>query len=148
MPRSSTLCPYVHTTLLFQGGDGRLVSSGDGQMLLGPSSPRILRGYYAPKSNLMNSAQVILQRSPLNTQPTFTRAVALAVERAIILPVVERSVTIAVISTQELVAKDLATESNEEKMRKAGHLTAPKLAGSSALVTCKELVNFSGRIHL
>ncbi|KAJ3762971.1 Not1-domain-containing protein [Lentinula raphanica] len=107
------------------GGDGGLVGPGDGQMLL-----------------------VILQRSPLNTQPTFTRAVALAVERAIILPVVERSVTIAGISTRELVAKDFATESNEEKMRKAGHLMARKLAGSLALVTCKEPLKSNLAAHI
>jgi CCR4-NOT transcription complex subunit 1 len=47
-------------------------------------------------------------------------------------------VTIAGISTRELVAKDFATEANEEKLRKAGHLMAQKLAGSLALVTCKE----------
>ena len=54
------------------------------------------------------------------------------------MPVVERSVTIAGISTRELVAKDFVTESNEDKLRKAGHLMAQKLAGSLALVTCKE----------
>ena len=52
--------------------------------------------------------------------------------------VVERSVTIAGISTRELVAKDFAMEPNEEKLRKAGHLMAQKLAGSLALVTCKD----------
>ena len=51
---------------------------------------------------------------------------------------VERSVTIAGISTRELVAKDFVTEPNEDKLRKAGHLMAQKLAGSLALVTCKE----------
>jgi len=47
-------------------------------------------------------------------------------------------VTIAGISTRELVAKDFATEPSEDKLRKAGHLMAQKLAGSLALVTCKE----------
>ncbi|EEB91500.1 hypothetical protein MPER_10130, partial [Moniliophthora perniciosa FA553] len=58
--------------------------------------------------------------------------------RDIISPVVERSAIIAGISTKELVAKDFATEANDEKMRKAGHAMAQKLAGSLALVTCKE----------
>ena len=49
---------------------------------------------------------------------------------------VERSVTIARISTRELVAKDFAMELNEEKVRRAGHLMAQTLAGSLALVTC------------
>lgn len=61
----------------------------------------------------------------------------------------ERSVTIAGISTRELVAKDYAAETNEEKMRKAGHLMAQKLAGSLALVTCKEPLkaNLGGHIR-
>lgn len=44
--------------------------------------------------------------------------------------------TIAGISTRERVAEDFATEAHEEKLRKAGHLMAQKLAGSLALVTC------------
>jgi CCR4-NOT transcription complex subunit 1 len=66
----------------------------------------------------------------------------------IILPVVERSVTIAGISTRELVAKDFATEANEEKLRKAGHLMAQKLAGSLALVTCKEPLKSNLATHM
>lgn len=66
----------------------------------------------------------------------------------IILPVVERSVTIAGISTRELVTKDFATEPNEEKMRKAGHLMAQKLAGSLALVTCKEPLKLNMANHV
>ena len=66
----------------------------------------------------------------------------------IILPVVERSVTIAGISTRELVAKDFATEANEEKLRQAGHLMAQKLAGSLALVTCKEPLKSNLATHL
>jgi CCR4-NOT transcription complex subunit 1 len=66
----------------------------------------------------------------------------------IILPVVERSVTIAGISTRELVAKDFATEPHEEKLRRAGHLMAQKLAGSLALVTCKEPLKSNLATHL
>lgn len=51
---------------------------------------------------------------------------------------VERSVTIASLTTRELVVKDFATESSEDRVRKAGHLAGQKLAGSLALVTCKE----------
>ena len=66
----------------------------------------------------------------------------------IILPVVDRSVTIAGISTRELVAKDFATEANEEKMRKAAHSMAAKLAGSLAMVTCKEPLRTNLAQHL
>ena len=66
----------------------------------------------------------------------------------IIVPVVERSVTIAGISTRELVTKDFVTEANEEKLRKAGHLMAQKLAGSLALVTCKEPLKSNLATHM
>lgn len=66
----------------------------------------------------------------------------------IILPVVERSVTIAGISTRELVMKDFVTDPSEDKIRKAGHLMAQKLAGSLALVTCKEPLRSNLPAHI
>lgn len=69
-----------------------------------------------------------------------------AVERAIaeiITPVVERSVTIASISTVQLVTKDFAIEPDEEKMRHAAGIMVRQLAGSLALVTCKEPLKVS-----
>ncbi|KAL3469528.1 CCR4-Not complex component, Not1-domain-containing protein [Aspergillus californicus] len=69
-----------------------------------------------------------------------------AVERAIaeiITPVVERSVTIASISTVQLVSKDFAMELDEEKFRHAAGNVVRQLAGSLALVTCKEPLKVS-----
>ncbi|KAI9368910.1 CCR4-Not complex component, Not1-domain-containing protein [Aspergillus egyptiacus] len=69
-----------------------------------------------------------------------------AVERAIaeiITPVVERSVTIASISTVQLVSKDFAMEPDEEKFRHAAGNMVRQLAGSLALVTCKEPLKVS-----
>ena len=91
------------------------------------------------------------QLAPLASSQGFKRAVQLGVDRAvreIIIPVVERSVTIAGISTHELVAKDFASEPNEDRLRKAGHLMASKLAGSLALVTCKEPLKVNLATHL
>jgi CCR4-NOT transcription complex subunit 1 len=62
--------------------------------------------------------------------------------------VVERSVTIAGISTKELVTKDFATEPNEETLRQAAHRMAQKLAGSLALVTCKEPLRSNLSSHM
>ena len=61
---------------------------------------------------------------------------------------VERSVTIAGISTKELVTKDFATEPNEETLRQAAHRMAQKLAGSLALVTCKEPLRSNLSSHM
>ncbi|KAI0781233.1 Not1-domain-containing protein [Trametes elegans] len=129
------------------GYDPTAQNLADAQVLpLGPASPaetqRALGNHIENiLSNVLPHVTLSPQIAPLNTNPTFKRAVQMAIDRAvreIILPVVERSVTIAGISTRELVAKDFATETNDEKMRKAGHLMAQKLAGSLALVTCKE----------
>ncbi|OJJ51485.1 hypothetical protein ASPZODRAFT_393809 [Penicilliopsis zonata CBS 506.65] len=69
-----------------------------------------------------------------------------SVERAIaeiITPVVERSVTIASISTVQLISKDFAMEPDEEKVRHAAGIMVRQLAGSLALVTCKEPLKVS-----
>ena len=86
----------------------------------------------------------------LNTA-ALKRCVPIAVDRAIreiIQPVVERSVTIACITTKEIVTKDFAMESDETKMRKAGQLMVANLAGSLALVTCREPLRSSVSTHL
>jgi CCR4-NOT transcription complex subunit 1 len=91
--------------------------------------------------------------SPLTslTVAALRKAVPLSVDRAIreiIQPVVERSVTIACITTKEIVTKDFAMESDENKMRKAGQLMVANLAGSLALVTCREPLRSSVSTHL
>jgi len=57
-------------------------------------------------------------------------------------------VTIATISTRELVTKDFATEASEDRLRKAGNMTGQKLAGSLALVTCKEPLKTTLPAHI
>jgi CCR4-NOT transcription complex subunit 1 len=61
---------------------------------------------------------------------------------------VERSATIAAISTKELVTKDFAPDPNEDRVRKAGQLMARKLAGALALVTCKDALKSNLDRHL
>jgi CCR4-NOT transcription complex subunit 1 len=78
---------------------------------------------------------------PFNTNTTLKRIFHVAVTRAIreiVVPVVERSVTIAGIASRDLITKDFATEGSEDKMRKAAHLMVQNLAGNLATVTCKE----------
>ncbi|KAG7086666.1 hypothetical protein E1B28_002606 [Marasmius oreades] len=114
-------------------------SASDPTTELGPLIEAIL-------NNLERSVQINRQFSSLDNSPSFRRSVQFAVYRAvrdIISPVVERSVTIAGISTRELVAKDFATEAHEERLRKAAHSMTQKLAGSLALVTCKEPLKVS-----
>ena len=80
-----------------------------------------------------------------------TRAISLALDRAtreIIQPVVERSVTIACITIKEIVTNDFATEGDENKMHKAAQLMVANLAGSLALVTCRDPLRSSISTHL
>ncbi|KAG6833483.1 hypothetical protein H0H87_006055 [Tephrocybe sp. NHM501043] len=129
---------------------------GEPQLLpLGPSSPSDSRAVGAHIEAILSALQLHVlinpQLTPMHMNHAFKRAVQMAVDRAvreIILPVVERSVTIAGISTRELVSKDFVTEANEDKLRNAGHLMAKKLAGSLALVTCKEPLKSNLATHL
>ncbi|KAI8303201.1 CCR4-NOT transcription complex subunit [Colletotrichum sp. SAR11_240] len=56
----------------------------------------------------------------------------------IIQPVVDRSVTIAAISTQQMIHKDFATEPDENRVRTSAINMVKATAGSLALVTSKE----------
>ena len=61
----------------------------------------------------------------------------------IINPVVERSITIASISTSQLISKDYACEIDEDKYRSAARQMVKSLASNLALVTCKEPLRMS-----
>lgn len=81
-----------------------------------------------------------------SNNPHLQKMMYLAIDRAIkeiIAPVVERSVTIASLSTRELVVKDFAMEGDETKMQAAAHLMVQNLAGNLTLVTCKEPLRIS-----
>ncbi|KAF2432802.1 Not1-domain-containing protein [Tothia fuscella] len=93
------------------------------------------RLYYPPaaSNNLVTTEQ---------TRQVFLQAAQSAINE-IIFPVVERSVTIAAISASQLVTKDFATEADENQFRTAAHSMVKALAGSLALVTCREPLRMS-----
>ncbi|KAF9965878.1 hypothetical protein BGZ70_003892 [Mortierella alpina] len=113
-----------------------------------PPSPQPAVSNDAVMEMVPNLAAFVTFNPPafFSEHPALKRLVHLAIDRAvreIIAPVVDRSVSIAGISTREMIMKDFAMEPNEEKMRKAAHLMAQNLAGSLALVTCKEPLRVS-----
>jgi len=107
-------------------GDGGIPDMGAGGL------PNAMQQHIkiAPAPNLPETARVALARL---LPVALTAAV-----REIVSPVVERSVTIACMTTRELVLKDFAVEPDAARMRKAAHLMVSSLAGSLALVTCRE----------
>ncbi|KAI9051160.1 hypothetical protein LZ554_005262 [Drepanopeziza brunnea f. sp. 'monogermtubi'] len=86
----------------------------------------------------------LLQYPPVNDMVNQNRLqdiMKAAITRAvheIISPVVERSVTIAAISTAQMIHKDFATEPSEVRVRAAAINMVKKTAGALALVTSKE----------
>ncbi|KAF9939083.1 hypothetical protein BGZ65_011619, partial [Modicella reniformis] len=67
-----------------------------------------------------------------NERPALKRLVHIAIDRAVRVEI-----------PAMMIMKDFAMEPNEEKMRKAAHLMVQNLAGSLALVTCKEPLRVS-----
>jgi CCR4-NOT transcription complex subunit 1 len=86
------------------------------------------------------------QLQPYIDRLALKRLLPIALDRAIceiIAPVVERSVTIACMTTFELVTKDYAVDPDETRLRAAAQAMVSSLAGSLALVTCKEPLRVS-----
>ncbi|KLJ11442.1 hypothetical protein EMPG_09747 [Blastomyces silverae] len=114
---------------------------------------RAIRNERIPQTSMMpslpNLDQILVFPPSASTMadPSVLRQIVhSAVERAIaeiITPVVERSITIASISTAQLILKDFAMEPDEEKVRQAAGTMVRALAGSLALVTCKEPLKMS-----
>ncbi|KAI8142365.1 CCR4-Not complex component, Not1-domain-containing protein [Fennellomyces sp. T-0311] len=81
------------------------------------------------------------QISMYSTEPDLRRLVIQSILqsiREVVNAVVERSVSIAVLSTRDIVAKDFALDPDEDKMREAAHMMVTGLASGFAIVTCKE----------
>lgn len=100
-------------------------------------------------ATLPNLAEVLKYPPPSGTPQEQTlirdiiyRAFDQAIQE-IIAPVVERSITIASISTAQLIAKDYALNADPEQYQAAARQMVKSLAGSLALVTCKEPLRMS-----
>ena len=117
-----------------------------------PLDPALLAGQ--EQTVIPNLASYVVINSGLQLftqQPQLKRIVPIAIDRAIreiISPVVERSVTISCVTTRELMLKDFAMEPDEQRMRKAAQLMVQNLAGSLALVTCKEPLRVACGNHM
>ncbi|KAF5180416.1 Ccr4-not transcription complex subunit [Thalictrum thalictroides] len=123
--------------------------SGQGLPQLTPSQSSLSLSTQIPNIR----TQIILnpKLSNIGLSMHFQSVLPSVMERAIkeiMTPVVQRSVTIAMQSTRELVLKDFAMESDESRIYKSAHLMVASLAGSLAHVTCKEPLRVSISNHL
>ena len=110
---------------------------------------RVVRNERLSPAAIMSSLPQLENRIkyPPSQEPELVRTIVneaftQAVEE-IIAPVVERSITIASISTTQLVQKDFSSEADDKKVRTAAKQMVKALAGSLALVTCKEPLRMS-----
>lgn len=150
---SMLISPDNKSNTASSGGDSAksvgTSNSGEQQQTVIPN----LAAYVNVNPNLTQLFHQV-RGSPLSTHISadlLKRLVPIAVDRAIreiIQPVVERSVSIACITTKAIVTKDFAMEADENKMRKASQLMVANLAGSLALVTCREPLHTSISTHL
>ncbi|OEL27045.1 CCR4-NOT transcription complex subunit 1 [Dichanthelium oligosanthes] len=87
----------------------------------------------------------------LGPQLQYSKIMDLALDKAnreIILTVIQRSVTIAIRTTKELILMDYALESDNNTITRSAHLMVRTLAGSLAHVTCKEPLRVALYSHL
>lgn len=79
--------------------------------------------------------------SLLHTHPQLKQFIRTAIERTIsdwINPVVERSVKIALTTSEQLVRKDFALDPDENRLRTASHFMIRNLTAGMAMITCRD----------
>lgn len=94
---------------------------------------------------LVNHLQLV-GNSVFVMHPALKRPFSMAIEKTlqeILQPIVERSVTIASISTSSLVMKDFALEPDAQKLRLAAQNVVKHMAGTIAIATAKDLLRDS-----
>nr|XP_036586127.1 CCR4-NOT transcription complex subunit [Colletotrichum truncatum]KAF6796534.1 CCR4-NOT transcription complex subunit [Colletotrichum truncatum] len=122
-----TLEPFENLTL---NGIAAGVTAGLSPQVAAASIPDLGPLIHIPPTNEM---VVTATRLHEIVRTALTRAL-----QDIIQPVVDRSVTIAAISTQQMIHKDFATEPDENRVRTSAVNMVKATAGSLALVTSKE----------
>ncbi|KAF2828435.1 Not1-domain-containing protein [Ophiobolus disseminans] len=147
-PEEEFLGPMITDSLEVFGGDMSIMGLNRAR---GPSERFSSAAITAALPDFTNQLQYPPSGSsvvsPASLKKIFLAAVTQAIQE-IIAPVVERSVTIAAISTSQLINKDYAMEPDEEKLRSAAHTVVKALSGALALVTCKEPLRMSIQNHI
>ncbi|XP_076286498.1 CCR4-NOT transcription complex subunit 1 isoform X4 [Lasioglossum baleicum] len=109
-----------------------------------PPEPRF--NYMDISVNIANIAQHITINNQLplfQTHPHLKQFVRPAVDRAIqewIVPVVDRSIKIALTTSEQIVRKDFALDPDEVRMRTAARHMVRNLTAGMAMITCRDQV--------
>ncbi len=119
-------------------------SSGIEAIATGPAEPR----YGFNDISLQTYSSCISQHMIINpnialfhTHPQLKQIVRTALERTIndwVIPVVDRSIKIALKTTESIIRKDFALDPDESVMRSAAQYMARNLSAGMAMITCKD----------
>ncbi|XP_031617580.1 CCR4-NOT transcription complex subunit 1-like [Contarinia nasturtii] len=97
--------------------------------------------------NIKNLAQHLVfspNLSIFHTHQQLKAVVQVAIERSIsecLVPVVERSVRIAVTTCEQIMRKDFALDPDETEVRKAAHYMVRNLSAGMSMITCRDSLN-------
>lgn len=111
-------------------GLGSAVGAGLSPQAVAPSIPDL-----GPLVSIPPTNEMVVSPSRLHE---IVRTALRQALQEIVQPVVDRSVTIAAISTQQMILKDFITEPDENRVRTSAISMVKATAGSLALVTSKE----------
>lgn len=106
-----------------------------------------LNGNTALQTHLTVNNNLVL----FQTNPHLKQLVRPAVERAVqewIVPVVDRSIKIALTTCEQIVRKDFALDPEEMRMRSAAHYMVRNLTAGMAMITCRDQLLASINTHL
>lgn len=106
-----------------------------------------LNGNTALQTHLSINTNLVL----FQTHPHLKQLVRPAVERAVqewIVPVVDRSIKIALTTCEQIVRKDFALDPEEGRMRSAAHYMVRNLTAGMAMITCRDQLLASINTHL
>lgn len=111
--------------------------------LTAPPDPRFgyadiqIAGMAALQTHVTISPSILL----FQTLPHLKQLVKISVERAVqewLLPVVDRSIKIALQTCEQIIRKDFALDSDENRMRLAAHYMVRNLTAGMAMITCRD----------
>lgn len=128
-------------------------SSTPTSALTAPPDPRF--GYADIQISGMTALQQHITLSPsillFQTHPHLKPLVKMSVERAVqewIAPVVDRSIKIALQTCEQIIRKDFALDSDENRMRLAAHYMVRNLTAGMAMITCRDQLLAAINTHL
>lgn len=108
-----------------------------------PPEPRFsymdiqLAGNAALQTHITVSPSILLFQSQPHLKPLIRTAIERAVQEWIV-PVADRSIKIALQTCEQIIRKDFALDSDENRMRSAAHYMVRNLTAGMAMITCRD----------